>query len=100
VATAVLQRRRIEGVDRLAVGRVEGHVRSAGRVATGVDREVVHALGAEGHPVGLDRELDDPQGRQGGLVEAAAGLQILHDQRDVVDHDPSDGHRIPHSCQL
>src|SRR4029453_11953521 len=32
VATAVLQRRRIEGVDRLAAGRVEGHMRSGGRL--------------------------------------------------------------------
>jgi hypothetical protein len=60
VAAAVRQRRRVEGVDRLAAGRAEGHVRSAGRLVTGEDCEVVHALGAERHPVGLDLELDDP----------------------------------------
>jgi hypothetical protein len=44
-------------------------------VATREDREVVHALGAERYPIGFGLELDDPQGRQGCPVEAAAGLQ-------------------------
>jgi hypothetical protein len=60
VAAAVRQRRRVEGVDRLAAGRVEGHVRPGRRPAAGDDREVVQVLGAERHPAVLGIELFDP----------------------------------------
>jgi hypothetical protein len=60
VATTVRQRRRIESVDRLVAERIEGHVRAGGRLGTGEDGEVVHALGAERDPVGVGLELHDP----------------------------------------
>src|SRR5690606_31712227 len=86
VAAAGLEPRSMPGLDHGAVAGLEGEMVATGqlarrRLAVGgrdeqlVDPEMVVALAAEGQLQNLEQ----------GLVEAAAGLDVAHDQLDMVD---------------
>src|SRR5262249_51815097 len=94
VASAFGQCRGVKSLDRLAIGSTEAEMRAGnGRSDVGFacDGEF-HAEGARHRAVvraAAIAEIDDanePEGAQGGGVEAAAATDVADAERDVIEH--------------
>jgi hypothetical protein len=92
VTSAGGDRGRVELVDLLRRVGGEGNMnRRSGGVGER-DREVIEALGAEGHVTTVVAfiELDEAQRRQRASVERAIAFEVCDTDREVIDDDATD----------